>query len=207
MKILFYPILQSEVGHTFSNIRKFNVINMGFATCQSVRLDTTVLRCTVVMFPHILCTHCLNSFLFFREFGEEWHKAGSLENKQNTFDDFHAAARYLIDNQYTTSDKLTIYGASNGGLTVTACANQHPELYGAALCHVGYNIVLCKLFHVNYLFRCSVTDMLRFHKFTIGYAWTSDYGSADDPNQFKTLYKYSPLHNIRAPVGMYPGCP
>jgi prolyl oligopeptidase len=119
------------------------------------------------------------------EYGTAWHDAGRLANKQNVFDDFAACARWLAGSGWTRAERIGILGRSNGGLLVGAAITQHLELFGAAVAEVG------------------VLDMLRFHRFTIGWGWTSDYGSADDPEQFRTLLAYSPLHNLR-PGTAYP---
>lgn len=117
------------------------------------------------------------------EYGEDWHQAGMLDKKQNVFDDFIAAAVWLIENKYTNSEKLAIRGGSNGGLLVAACMLQRPDLFGAVICQVP------------------VTDMLRYQKFTVGRYWIPEYGDAEtDEEQFKVLYAYSPLHNVRAGV-------
>ena len=120
------------------------------------------------------------------EYGEAWHRAGQLENKQNVFDDFIAGGEWLIDNGYTSRKKLAIQGGSNGGLLVAAVMLQRPDLFGAVACHVP------------------VIDMLRYHKFTVGHFWIPEYGNAEEnPDQFKFMYAYSPLHNVKKGV-VYP---
>jgi len=113
------------------------------------------------------------------EFGEAWHRAGMFENKQNVFDDFIAAAEWLIDNGYTSSEKLAIRGGSNGGLLVGAAVTQRPDLFGAVIC--TYPLL----------------DMVRYHKFLVARFWVSEYGSAEDSQQFDYIYKYSPYHNVK----------
>ena len=117
------------------------------------------------------------------EYGEEWHKAGVLDKKQNVFDDFIAAGEWLIEHKYTSTPKLGINGGSNGGLLTATCLVQRPDLWGAVVCEVP------------------VIDMLRYHRFTIGRYWISDYGDAEhNAEDFKFLYAYSPLHSVKEGV-------
>ena len=141
--------------------------------------ETPVYRVTAAVWMQMGGIFVTTSLRGGGEYGSDWHEAGTKLKKQNVFDDFIASAEWLIANKYTSPAKLAINGGSNGGLLVGAVLNQRPELFGAAVPQVG------------------VMDMLRFHNFTIGWAWVSDYGSSDNADEFKALHAYSPLHNVK----------
>ena len=152
----------------------------GFNSSRRPYFDPTIIL--LLEIDGVYATACIRGG---GEYGEEWHRGGMLLNKQNVFDDFIAAGEYLIRENYTSKERLAIAGASNGGLLVGACITQRPDLFKVAFPAVG------------------VMDMLRYHKFTVGWGWVVEYGSSDDKTHFENLYSYSPLHNIKDGVA-YP---
>ncbi|WOH06644.1 hypothetical protein DCAR_0626072 [Daucus carota subsp. sativus] len=147
----------------------------------SVSLTPSFNISRIALMKHLGIVYCLANIRGGGEYGEEWHKAGQLGNKQTCFNDFISAAEYLVSAGYTQPKKLCIEGGSNGGILIGACINQRPDLFGCALAHVG------------------VMDMLRFHKFTVGHTWTSEFGCSEKEEEFHWLIKYSPLHNVSRP--------
>ncbi|XP_076924826.1 uncharacterized protein LOC143587412 [Bidens hawaiensis] len=163
----------------------------GYGASLTPSFDVT----RVVLARHLGVVFCVANIRGGGEYGEEWHRAGSLENKQNCFDDFISVAEYLVSEGYTNPSKLCIEGGSNGGILVGACINQRPDLFGCALAHAG------------------VMDLLRYHKFTIGHAWVPEFGCSDNEHDFRYLIRYSPLHNVKRPwedsstkATQYPSC-
>ncbi|XP_076881760.1 uncharacterized protein LOC143529991 [Bidens hawaiensis] len=163
----------------------------GYGAILTPSFDVT----RVVLARHLGVVFCVANIRGGGEYGEEWHRAGSLANKQNCFDDFTSVAEYLVSKGYTNPSKLCIEGGSNGGILVGACINQRPDLFGCVLAHAG------------------VMDMLRYHNFTIGHAWVPEFGCSDNEDDFRYLIKYSPLHNVKRPwedsstkATQYPSC-
>ncbi|HEX9161340.1 MAG TPA: prolyl oligopeptidase family serine peptidase [Thermoanaerobaculia bacterium] len=194
-KVNFDPS-QYEVKQVFYNSKDGTRVPMFIASRKGIRLDgnnPTLLYgyggFDIATLPRFSASHLVwmqmggiyasANMRGGSEYGEEWHKAGTKLHKQNVFDDFIAAAEYLINNKYTRPQKLAIQGASNGGLLIGAAMTQRPDLFGAALPAVG------------------VMDMLRFQRFTAGRYWTDDYGSSDNADEFRALYAYSPYHNLK----------
>lgn len=166
--------------HEHNAISPMSTMLYGYGGFDNPLLPMFSLR--ALLLAELGCCYVIANLRGGGEFGEDWHNAGKLENKQNVFDDFISCAQYLIQTGYTTKNTLAIHGGSNGGLLVGACMTQKPELFKVALPSVG------------------VMDMLRYHKFTIGWAWVKEYGSSDVKEQFDYIHKYSPIHNLKTGV-------